>query len=540
MDAYGADFLPGYSRPMRERVDRVPAPRERVFTSYGLLRDPAREADVMEFYRSYHEAGAEAVVRLAGEIRAASQRPLLSGTFYGYLLEAPRIQDAGYLASDMVLDCPDIDLIAGPYTYQSTNEEGQERWKSDLYDGADNWLGRARGVAGDGAFRLMVESIKRRGKLYASEVDPSTYLDSTNAWRGIGGSDSETLEGSIRVLRRDLGKVWAQGVGGWFLDFGPSHGVPTGWYGSDEIIDAMRPLIEMLGDRAGDDLTSAAEVAFLPDMKSFLATRHWLGDRPWPGQGIRYTDFVNNWFLNSQNRAVQRIGAPVDYLYRFDLTPEDVGKYRLLLFPNNFLLEPSEVDALLEMLRGSGATAVWSYAPGVLTEGGIDVSQMERLTGFEVEEIVTPGSLMIETEGSVTDADGSELPTSFGVKSPRSYHPRFAVSAGPDEVLGRWSDARGSVAFARREMDGWTSVFVGAPPIPSEWLRWLAKEAGVSLWSSRTDVVNGTRSTAMVVATSDGERTLRFPRSMRSEDGQEGETFEVALGFGEVRLFRGA
>ena len=132
----------------------------------------------------------------------------LCGTFYGYLTESVRIQDAGYLAPMKVLDCPDIDVITCPYAYQNTNVEGAERWESDMEDGFGNRLGRARGVGGDGAFRAMVSSIRNRGKLFVSEVDPSTYLDTTNSWRSIGGSGSQTEEGTMRIAVAGTTSPW--------------------------------------------------------------------------------------------------------------------------------------------------------------------------------------------------------------------------------------------------------------------------------------------------------------------------------------------
>ena len=535
-NTFGAGFLPGYSAPMAEAAGPAPPPRERVFASYGLLRDPATERPVIDFYRNYHHVGAETVTHLAEGIKEVVPRPQICGTFYAYLMEVPRLQDAGYLASKIILESPDIDLLACPYTYQNTNVDGAERWESDMEDGAGNWLGRARGVGGDGAFRTMVASIRRHGKLFASEIDPSTYLDRSDSWRGIGGSGSTTEEGSIRILRRDIGKVFAEGVGGWLYDFGPHHGVESGWFGSPALIDAVRPLMTLLAERQQLDLSPVADVAIVPDPESFYATRHWLADKPWPGQGIRYTDFINHWFLNSQNRSLQRLGAPVDYLYRFDLTVEDAERYRMLLFPNAFLLAPDEVDALHAMLKGSGTTVLWYYAPGLLMPNQINLAQMERLTGFSFREIVEPGPLMIEIE---TESQQEGLPSAFGVKSPSSYHPRFAVHDADAEALGYWQDRTNDVAFARKAMDGWTSIYVGTAPLPAEWLRAIATEAGVSLWSSRPDVVGGTRSTGMLVASSDGMRTLTLPHPMASADGGPAQTTHTLdLSFGEVQLFK--
>ena len=114
-------------------------------------------------------------------------------------------------------------------------------------------------------------------------------------------------------------------------------------------------------------------------------------------------------------------------------------------------------------------------------------------------------------------------------------------------MLGRWTgnpgDAgRGRVAFARKQVDGWTSVYVGTAPLTAELLRRLAADAGASLWSTRPDVVNATRGAAVVVATEPGRRTLHLPRPMRPVDTRTAPQtrFELDLELGEVRLFASA
>lgn len=529
---FGDTFLPGYGAADRSRLEHVPSPAERIYCSHGLLRDPAREQHVIDFYRAYHRMGPEAVVQMAKTLKESLDHPVICGTFFGYLMEVTRIQDCGYLASDIILDCPHIELVAGPYTYQSSNRE-EDPGGSDMEDGAGNWLGRARGLAGDGAFRLMVESLRRRGKLYASEIDPSTYLDADDSWRSIGGSGSKTLDGSIQSLKRDVGRAFAEGVAGWLYDFGPLHGVPTGWFGGGPIIDAIRPLIDLMGQQKDVDLRPVAQTLMLGDQESFFATRHWWAEQPWPGQGIRYTDFFNHWFLNSQNRTLQRLGAPVDYLYRSDLTRQDTAaRYRLILVPNTFLLQPEEVDHIRELLRDSGATVIWFYAPGLLRRDQIDLAQMERLTGFTFREDLRPGPMLID----VPDApDG--LPSAFGIKSPGSYSPRFDVEDDEAHILGVWHDTR-RPAFARKEVDGWHSIYAGTAPLPAEWLRSFAQQAGVRLWSDEADIVAGCQSCAMVVATSEGPREVSFPGPFQdTEGGPVAQTHALELGFGETRLF---
>ncbi len=69
----------------------MPPPRARLNASFGLLRDPDEEADVIQFYRRFHGVRAEAIAHLAGAVKEAMDRRVLVGTFFGYLMETPRM-----------------------------------------------------------------------------------------------------------------------------------------------------------------------------------------------------------------------------------------------------------------------------------------------------------------------------------------------------------------------------------------------------------------------------------------------------------------
>lgn len=530
---FGSNYFPDYSNPMQSRCGPVPPVRDRINADYGLLRDPVREREVIDFYACLHDTVTDDIVRFAALVKETTSRRLLCGTFYGYLTESVRIQDAGYLDPMKVLDCPDLDLITCPYAYQSTNVEGEERWKSDMIDGAGNELGRARGVGGDGAFRAMVASIRRRGKLFVSEVDPSTYLDATDSWRSIGGSGSKSVEGTLRIMRRDLGKFFAEGVGGWLYDFGPLHGVETGWYGDDPIISEIHRFHDLMRRRTAFDIAPVAEAAVLCHAKSFLATRHWMAEKPWEDYGIRYSDLFNHWFLNAQSRTVYRLGAPVDWLHLEDLAEIDLARYRFLLIPNAFYLEPDMAAAIRKKLRDSGVTAVWFYAAGFSSSSGFSLDEMTRLTGFTFGIDDVPGKLMIETridEPTVEDA--------FGVKGTREYYPRFYVKDADAVKLGVWQDGRSDTALASRNVDGWTSVYCGTAPIPVGLLRYLAERAGVRLWSSEPDIIAASEDAVTLVATTPGTRTF-VPHKALALDGSKERLNKhvIACDYGDVTVF---
>lgn len=528
---FGAQHLPDYSKPMQQACGGIPSTDQRTSTAAGLLRDPEKENEVIRFYLDFHDTITDTILYLAGELKDAVQDRVLCGVFYGYLLEQVRIQDGGYLGCRKILESPDIDVIISPYTYQGENFDGNDDQPSGMVDGAGNWLGRARGVGGDGGFRVPMTSVERHGKLFLSEMDPSTYL--SKKYRGIGGPGSETVRGSVQIFQRDLGQVFTTGVGGWLYDFGPLHQTEQGWYSGEPLINEMRSFSELGEQRPEIDISSVAEIAAVYDDRTFAATQHWTTEKPWKNYGISVSDFFNHWFLNSQARALHRIGAPMDVYYLFDFLNGDLPPYKLIFMVNPFYLSAQETKRLQQICTDSGATVVWYYAPGYITPDNLDLQQMESLTGFRHTRIDQPGPMMIRNRTDITDfPDGSR----FGVGEENS--PRFAVQEeSPVEVLGTWDDSE-LPAFARRKFAGWSSVYTGTAPLPVQVLRWIASQAGVHLWSTRPDNVRAVKDAAMIVASGSGERTLRLPAPLRQVGGKtKSRQHSLDMEFGEVRLF---
>jgi len=527
----GMRFLPDYSDPMQKAVGPIPDPVARMTTTAGLLRDPALEREVIAFYSRHHDFIADTLLYFAKITKELTDRRILCGAFFGYLLENVHIHEGGHLSPERVLASPDIDFLASPYTYQHTNIPTKERWESDMVDDAGNWLGRARGVGGDGGYRVLVESIHRHGKLFFVEIDPTTYIEPKKA--GEGGSGHDSVEGSVRIIRRDLGQMFARGVGGWFFDFGhlcPPYKANHGWYDAPPLIEAIRPFASLGEKRVRMDTSSAAKIAAVYDPKAFFATEHWKAEEPWTGYGITVCDHINHWFINSQQRTFSRMGAPFDSIYRFDLTAADPRRYQLLFMVNLFTMDRAEAGRIRKMMEGSGVTVVWYYAPGFIAPDRFDLEQMEALTGFRFEILRDPGPMQIRVEKT-----GEGPPTVFGTAKPKK--PRFAVIDTDVEVLGRWVD-NGKAAFVRRSREGWTSAYAGAAPLTADVLRRLARDAGVALWSDLPDIVYATRDAVTVIATAAGERTLTFPRVMRPVDGGDpSQVHRVKMEFGEVRIF---
>jgi beta-galactosidase len=533
----GCAWFPDYSAPMQKVAGPVPSVERRIDKDGPLLRNPETDADVINFLTKYHVNTAETVAGFAKVVKEETGRRVICGTFFCYVLENVMIQEAGHLVPDAVLRSPDIDFIATPYTYQRSNVLGNQRWDSDVIDDAGNWLGRARGVGGDGAYRVLSESMRRNRKMFISEIDCSTYVEPTR--RSEGGSGSDTVEGTLKILRRDIGQVFATGHAGWLFDFGhldPPFKANKSWYDDPPMTREIKALMSLGGkERPKLDISPVSEIAAVYEPKSWLATKNWKAEEPWEHHGIVISDFIGHWIVNSQARTIHRIGAPADFVYRFDLTSDDRSRFKLFLMVNTYFLTGDEVQRLRMLFRGSGATVVWVYAPGYIGQHKFEPSQMEELTGFTFKRMDAPGPMMIRCK-----IEENELKyfREFGVQKP--HYPRFAVIPREGEKLrihGTWSDSE-EIAFASREYDGFTSIYVGTGPMPVEVLRWIAGRAGVKLWSSKPDNVRATKDAAMLVASDEGERVLRLPHPMASvEGGAVATEHRLSMQFGEVRLF---
>lgn len=534
-----SEFLPDLSAAMQKKLGVVPDVSARLRSSFGLLRDPRYEKAVIDFYRRFHEEiCAATLMHFSAIVKQETGGRALCGAFYGYQLENVWIQEGGHLAPEMILNFPDIDFLASPYTYQSSNSNDPNAAPHDVFDDAGNWLGRSRGIAGDGGYRVLLESAKRHGKLYFAEIDPTTYIQFVTPPKKkvenyesilsvVGGLGSDTLEGTKRILKRDLGQMLVSGNGGWLFDFGTLLAIQRSWYDDPAILDLVQQFSKWGQLRNKLDLNSAAEIAAVYDAKSLFVTRHWKAEEPYP-KGGDCMDYFSYWFLDSQARALHRVGAPVDFLYRFDLTPPDAKRYRLLFMVNLFYLTSDEVDALKVIFKDSGATIVWFYAPGFVSPEKLDLDQMQRLTGFKFRIIDKPGPMMIRGEFD-------ELNLLFGTKKER--YPRFAIVDDDAAVLGYWME-RNEVAFAWKELDGWNSVYVGTAPLPVEVLRWLVKKSGAKLWSTKPDIVRATQDIAMIVATENGERSFCLHKEMQEfESGKSAAEHQLNLEMGEVRIF---
>jgi hypothetical protein len=161
-------------------------------------------------------------------------------------------------------------------------------------------------------------------------------------------------------------------------------------------------------------------------------------------------------------------GVPMDSYELADIDNPRTPDYKVYIFPNLFTLSPKMREKIKAVVRRSGKTAIWFFAPGYydgLDEGSVD--RVVELTGVPVKY------------------------KDLGDKPP----------------CRRLLEPTGSQVCER---DGWRSVLMAEPPTPSV-MRSALRDAGAHIWIDSDDVLTAGRGYVMLHASSDGEKKIRLP-----------------------------
>jgi hypothetical protein len=235
-------------------------------------------------------------------------------------------------------------------------------------------------------------------------------------------------------------------------------------------------------------------------------------------------------WLNDLVAQVAQLGAPVRHYHLQDLvtsTWETTGVFdavKLAIFPNAFLLPASTVAAVHRFVSSGNRTAVWYYAPGVVSsiDGAINTSGVSDVIGCPLvrgQGNRSMTSVFVPPPPPSSRPDGLPAfdsiaglhygPTFSGNPGPGVLDPWFYLDEGRSNghdggksssggggpqcvVLARY-DVGGQASAVWVDAGGHSTVFTAAP-LPSAALRLLAISAGVHIYVD-TAVANDTSCT---------------------------------------------
>ncbi len=220
------------------------------------------------------------------------------GCFYGYTFSCPQTY-TNHHALKTVLECPDIDFICSPISYDYVRQAGR-----------------------DHLYMLPVDSVKLHSKLYFTENDTRTHLSqpvnnmpwyNKPLWFG-----PETEAQTLDILKMHFAKSLLHGHAGWWFDMW------GGWFQSSGYMAFMEKALKITRDAMVLPLGSTAEVAVFADEKAYCKA---------------CDDSLSRKICQTLH-TVSAAGIPYDVYLAEDFPQVDMSKYKAIV-----LLEPAATDA---------------------------------------------------------------------------------------------------------------------------------------------------------------------------------------------------
>ncbi|HOD50050.1 MAG TPA: hypothetical protein PLJ71_04325 [Candidatus Hydrogenedentes bacterium] len=395
----------------------IPPASVREHVTHGIFRDPAEDALAVDYWRFAHWVTGDGILYFARAAQEVLNHETALGVFYGYILELAdsRLLYEGHLDFDRVYRSPDLDFFISPGTYHD------------------------RQTGGGSGYMVALESVRYHGKRFLHEIDHRTHTSKSTVELGVavpGHNDGFPNEqATIAGLRREFSLALVEGTALWWFDmFGD-------WFKGQPVLDAIGQMQALWKDLASEPRVSASEVAMIVDADSMLFVD---GKAP-----------VVRELMYNQRAGLYRMGAPFDVISMADLVGIDMTRYKLVLFPNLFVVDRAKREVLDSKILRDSKTVVWVYAPGIIDGERYDPANVESLTGH----------------------------------------------------------AYGTQEMASKQMSAWTSVFAPTPNLPGGVLHELAQRAGVHVYSDAQEPLYANARFLAAHSLEGGDRTYRLPRT---------------------------
>ncbi len=443
----------------------IPTPEERESAAMGPFRDLKSHRAAADFTEFTSVSMARAIETMCRAVKKATHDRALAGAFYGYSFElnhnGPRaLAHSGHLALGQLLESPYVDLVHAPYAYFQ------------------------RALGQPGHFHLPLDSIPLHKKLAIMEEDSFTHLGVLTPENELApgwNQRTTTMDATLALARRNFGQFMMHRSGFWWFDL-----LSDGRWNS-QAFWAQAGFYRRIAAELRDEPLFEPQIAFVVDESSAVGmvdTTH-----PYLGES-----------LGAWRSELGRLGAPVGYYLQSDLAliPRSV---RLLIMANPYRLSKEDTREV-ERRLDAGVTVLWTFAPGIAGDEGVDLARVTRVTGLDVTVQDSAGPVALETIGT---GESWELPETWAM--------RLRVSGG--EPLARYAGTD-AVAIARHSSGGGTVVYSAVPRIPVKLLQSLAAQAGVHPYRPGGGMAAVAGIYLFVHAESDDKATLCWPEPKKT------------------------
>ena len=482
----------------------------------GCFLDPKTQRLTID----YHEFVASIVPTfltdlLGRTIKGLTGNRMLVGSYWAYMTHdltyGQRSHQTNHSYLHHVLASPHVDFFASPFLYSQAARHAGEPYR---------------------VFQP-VDALRANGKLHIPECDHRTFRAGT-LLHGRNRSREETLA----IIRRDLGTAIMHGTGAWLSDWtnnaSKDRRQSEPFFLDDRVLEEVSALRAKYEEMLDVPRVEAAQTAVFVS-----GTSYYFHDN---SAGPFYYELIRKTLYEEMNA----VGAPYHELVFEDvLKPEVQNAHKCFIFLNAFYMTDRQRRAV-ESLKRDGKTLVWFYAPGYVSDDGLAIANVEKLTGFRTGIDHQPGPLTYQVTDTshplLTGVRKGKYGGKFGATSPRL----FITDRSPDvSILGTYSDDK--AALAARDFGTHKSIYCTSSYLSTAMLRNVLRYAGCHVYVEDDIYMDATRDVLMLTNTFDRERTLSVSLPTRcdvvtllTEDpvARGVDRFEVRVRPGTTLLYR--
>lgn len=464
----------------------VPASEAREVVDCGILRDPTKRRDVIDYFLFQHERLAEVIIHLSSSVRESWPRPVITATFFGYFHNLfGRHASGGHLALDRILASPQIDCLCGPQSYDP----------------------QARRMGGTGHARGLIDPVRRAGKLWLDEMDQATTVSGC-PW---DPASITTLDDDVAVQIRNILQPVTLGVGAWWYDFGMTAGTTEavrygmmGWWDHPRLQEDVQRLMAIVRERLGRPHVRAADVLVVHDPWSFVHTgsrRAQKIDQLGDCSEAMPIDPVSPVAIDDLAKGLYQSGLVHEEALLSELSTIDLSAFRLVIFATTPVLDETQREMIRDRVPKDGRHVVFTGYAGWGDGSKVGPELATQLTGFETQLLnAEPAVQSVTLDGA---EDVCELGGAFDV-------PGF--NQENVSVVGLWKDGRASAVSRVEEEATWWSFAVA--PSQSSMLREIGRRAGCHITNECDETTLVGAGLLVVHTLTGGSRTLKTPEGI--------------------------
>ena len=468
----------------------VPSPEERKAAERLMFRDPKTAQSCYDFIHFLNDRTFAELKRHTESVKRACGGKKTVTVYFGYalyLLGNPAKLQSGCSVFEKVLDLKSVDNIATPicYKYRGLGEPGHNQ-------------------------NQFTATALMHNKLIWQENDLRTWLNPSTAF-----AETATEKDSIQQLRRGFAQAVTGSCGFWYF--------PGYQYHCESIVRELAHWKELSDDMLSYSRTSVAEAALIFDEESIFDL------------SIKYGPFLHG-HGNTFVREASFAGAPLDSWMLNDLADSRMPDYKVYFFVNAFRISPERRAMIQRKLAKNHALAVWSYAPGMITDNGFDQESMRKLTGIRFRILSTPAEGALKLNGNkhtITQYAGTFTPYEFGP---------LVMADDPESLtLGTFASYP---ALSLKKNPDYSSLWT-LMPLNRRVVAGIYEFAGVHRYQKQFDVINANKNFLMIHAASAGTKEIELKEPSDVVElfsgrkiGSGIRTFTDKLEFGDTRLYR--